>query len=96
MKNINHPITDGNFLADFQKTEVYPLHKNDGSTDKSNCSPIRTISNRIFLKSTTTGTLTHWPLAPYPLTQGLLLYWLTKWLSSTYIKTKDQILNMFW
>ena len=44
-KSINHCITEGNFVADFQVAEVRPLYENYGRADKSNYRPISILSN---------------------------------------------------
>ena len=44
-KSINHCITEGNFIADFKKVEVRPLHKNDEIAGKSNYRPSSILSN---------------------------------------------------
>ena len=44
-KSINHCITEGSFIAEFQVAEVRPLYKNNGRADKSNYRPISILSN---------------------------------------------------
>ena len=36
IQSINHRITEGSFIADFNKIEVRPLYKKDRRTNKSN------------------------------------------------------------
>ena len=44
-KSINHCITEGSFIAEFQVAEFRPLYKNNGRADKSNYRPISILSN---------------------------------------------------
>ena len=44
-KNLNHCISEGNFIAEFKEPEVRPLYKNGERADKSNYRPISILSN---------------------------------------------------